>query len=166
MPRTSFAEVLDNDMGAIFIQPDGPNGDTYWLGCHDMGDDSGQSRDTLRTFCPDPSGRGRHMVALRTQGQRAEGTFDITFPVGKTADWLEVLDRRNCTVPVYVQQSECGERNVFNNYDRGIVYEDTLISAGTRTGLASRNPDGAPAGESMRTFTFTYMTAVDYFSLV
>lgn len=161
-----MSDYLTGDMGSIFVQPDGPNGQVYWLGCHEMGDVAEPTGDVARTYCPDPKGRGKWIVATRTQGAAGEGTFDITFPMGKTADWLEILARRACRIPIYVNSSECGERNVFEDYDRGMVAQNALITNKTRTGIATRGGDGGAPTESTRTFSFSFEKAEDYFTLV
>lgn len=161
-----MGKYLTGDMGSIFIQPDGPNGQVYWLGCHELGDVAEPSGDVARTYCPDPKARGKWITATRTQGAPGEATFDITFPVGKTADWLEILARRGCRQPIYVNSSECGERNIYEEYDRGFVAKNALVTNKTRTGLATRGTDGGASTEATRTFSFSAEAIEDYFSLV
>jgi len=162
----NVADYLTGDLGSIFVQPDGPNGDVYWLGCHDLGDVAEPSGDVSRTFCPDPSGRGKWKISTRAQGAAQEGTVDISFPVGKTADWLEIIGRRRCPTAVYVNSTECGERDVFNDFDRGFVLQNALVTNKTRSSMAMRGSDGAAPTEATRTFSFSFERAEDYFSLV
>jgi len=161
-----MGDYYTNDMGSLFIQPDGPNGQVFWLGCHDLGDMTEPNGDVSRTFCPDPSGRGRWTVATRSKGPGGEATVDVTFPIGKTADYMEVQARRDCPMTLYVNMSECGERNVFADFDSGTVIQSAIISSKARSNLVSRNADGGSPAASTKTFSLSFLKAEDFYSLV
>ena len=161
--------VLSSDHGAVFIQIDGPNSATAYLGCHDMGDIAEPRGDIARTFCPDPSQPGVWNVALRTQGAPGEITFDLTFPLGSTADYLEQADRTGCQFPVYVNYSECDRRDNFLRYaakDRGQVMQNCSITNIVHTTPSTRNVDGGAPGETTKTFSFSAEALKNYFMLV
>lgn len=161
-----MANILTNDMGSIFLQPAGPNGTQYWLGCHDIGDVSVPEGDISRDFCPDPAGRGKWKVMTRAQGSGGEITVDITFPVGKTTDYLEDIIGRKCPVGIYVNWLECGQRNWPNYFDRGFVLEDAILTARTFANSAMAGSDGGAPTRSTRTFSFSAATLEEYYALV
>ena len=159
-----MAEIFDSNMGRLFVQPDGPNGAVYWLGCHDVGDITQALGEEAITFCRDPKRANGAKLAMRAQGQKSLGTFDVTFPIGKTADWLEIIERKPCYTPFYIQLGECAEPNVFNDFERGRVIQDCKITNDTDSGWSTR--PGAAPGEATRAFTLSFFTKEDYFSLV
>jgi photosystem II stability/assembly factor-like uncharacterized protein len=161
-----MANILTNDMGSVFLQPAGPNGTQYWLGCHDIGDVSVPEGDITRDICPDPAGRVKWKVMTRSQGSGGEITVDITFPVGKTADYLEEIIKRKCPVGIYVNWLECGQRNWPNYYDRGFVLEDAILTSRTFANSAMAGTDGGAPTRSTRTFSFSAASLEEYYSLI
>lgn len=161
-----MATILTNDMGSVFLQPAGPNGTQFWLGCHDLGDVSESLGDVTRDFCPDPSARGKWKVMSRARGAAGEITVDITFPVGKTADYLEEIIDRNCPVALYANWSECGSRNWPQYYLRGFVLEDAIMTSRGFSNVAVAGSDGGAPTRSTRTFSFSCEKMVEYYSLV
>jgi len=163
-----MAQILTNDMGSIFVQPAGPNGSQFWLGCHDLGDISIPDGDITRDYCPDPTGRGKWKVMSRAQGMGGEITVDITFPLGKTADYLEELTAggRRCPIGLYVNWNECGQRNWADSYDRGIALENAVLTARTFANSAMANSDGGAPTRATRTFSFSVEEVVEYYNLV
>lgn len=161
-----MATILTNDMGSVFLQPAGPNGTQFWLGCHDLGDVSESLGDVTRDFCPDPTARGKWKVMSRARGASGEITVDVTFPVGKTADYLEEIIDRNCPVGLYVNWNECGARNWPQYYDRGFVLEDAIMTARGFSNVAMAGSDGGAPTRSTRTFSFSCEKMVEYYNLV
>jgi len=164
-----MATYLSSAHGAVFIQIDGPNTATAYLGCHDMGDIAEPMGDIARTFCPDPGQPGKYNVALRTQGAPGEVTFDISFPLGSVVDYLEEARRTGCSFPVYVNYSTCDRPDNFLRYaakDRGEVLQDCSITNIVRTTPATRNVDGGAPGEAGKTVSFSSKAIEEYFMLV
>ena len=163
-----MASIMTNDMGSIFLQPAGPNGTQFWLGCHDLGDVSIPEGDITRDYCPDPTGRGKWKIMTRSQGMGGEITVDVTFPVGKTADYLEemIAGGRRCPVGLYVNWNECGARSWANYYDRGFVLEDAILTARTFANSAMSNSDGGAPTRATRTFSFSGENVQEYYALV
>jgi len=160
-----MATILTNDMGSVFLQPAGPNGTQYWLGCHDLGDVAEPQGDITRDFCPDPAGRGKWKIMTRSQGSPGEITVDVTFPVSKTADYLEEIINRHCPVALYVNWLECGQRNWPNYYDRGFVLEDAILTSKGFTNSAMSLSDGGAPTRSTRTFSFSAERLEEYYAL-
>ncbi len=49
-----MSEQLLSGEGAIWVQPDGPNTETFYLGCHVLGDIDEPRGDLSLKYCPDP----------------------------------------------------------------------------------------------------------------
>jgi hypothetical protein len=161
-----MATILTNDMASIFWQPAGPNGTQYWLGCHDLSDVAEPQGDVTRDYCPDPAGRGKWKVMSRSQGAPGEVTVDVTFPLSKTADYLEESSGRRCAGGLYVNWSECGNRSWANSYDRGFVLENPILTSKSYGNVASALRDGGAPTATTRTFSFSGEVIEDYYALV
>lgn len=135
-------DYFDANMGVLWVQPDGPNTQPQYLGCHDLGDVSEPQGDIAQRYCPNPDGPGSWDVVLVTQGPPDRITTTVTTYVGKTADWLE---KQICPIPVYVHQSMCGKKNIFLSYDRGELYQYARFASKGRTNLVMR--EGVDASE-------------------
>jgi photosystem II stability/assembly factor-like uncharacterized protein len=153
-------------MGALFTQMDGPPNTLQYLGCHDLGDTDAPEGDVARTFCPDPINRGRYNVVTRTQGAPGEVTGDVSTPIGKTADYLEMLRRDRCRFPLYVPMQDCGRPNEFIPNDRGLIYTDVIITGTTRTNTVTRNVDGGAVGEMSKTFAWSAEEVLEWHDTV
>lgn len=158
--------VLTADFGALFTQVDGPPNDLQYLGCHDLGDTTQPKGDITRTFCPDPNRRGQYNVASRTQGAPGEITGDITTPFGKTADWLETMNRSRCRFPLYVPMQDCGRPVEFLPNDRGLIYTGVAITSVTRSNNVTRNADGGAVGEMTKTFAWSAEDVLEWHDTV
>lgn len=161
-----MTNYFNNDMASLFVQLAGPNSVQNWLGCHDMGDLAEPQGDVSRTFCPDPSGRGKWVITSRTQGAPGEIIVDLTFPLGKTADWLEMIKKRRCPVSLYANWAECGQRNWPDNFDRGLVLENAILTSKGYSNPAMAGRDGAAPSATTRTFSFSAAVLEEYFDLV
>ena len=53
-----MAENFTAAMGAVWVQPDGPNTEVLYLGCHDVGDIVQPQGDVATRFCPSVEGPG------------------------------------------------------------------------------------------------------------
>ena len=137
-----MSEYFSADMGAVWIQPDGPNTAPQYLGCHDVGDITAPQGDVTVRFCPDPSGPGKWEAVLRSQGPPGEVTTTVTTYAGTNRDWLQ---RIVCPAPIYVHQSLCGRKNVFLNYDEGTQLQDGRITSRSKSNAAMR--EGTDASE-------------------
>lgn len=155
-------DYFGNDNGDVFIQPDGPGTDTYYIPCLDMGDLAAPKGDINRELCPDPHTRGKSNVAYRSQGQPGEVTFDLTVPLGRTANRLEEI---KCPTPFYRVIRECGDRTLFLPFDRADVLVDGALTNETDTNTVSARRDGAAATGAMETFSLTSAERLRAFSL-
>ena len=137
-----MAEYFNASQGAIWVQPDGPNTQPYYLGCHDMGDITAPEGDITKRYCPDPSGAGKWTVAMTSQGLPGDVTASITTYVANVQDYLQQL---RCPTGIYIHQAECGRKDVFSNYDAGTLLRNARITSRSKTGMAAR--EGADASE-------------------
>lgn len=158
--------IFDASGGALFTQVDGPPNDLQYLGCHDLGDTTQPKGDITRRFCPDPNRRGHYLVSSRTQGAAGEITGDISTPLGKTADWLETLNRTKCRFPLYVPMAECTRPNQFIPNERGYIYTDVAITNVTRSNNVTRNVDGGAVEEAGKTFAWSAAEILEWHDTV
>jgi len=124
--------------GALWVQPDGPNTDPEYLGCHELGDVDAPEGDVTLLYCPDPSGPNKFKVKGSYQGAPGPVTFSIETVVTKVGDYLEKL---KCPVPIYLNFIECGRKDNFLSAARTEIF---LRSRRTSRGLtkgAARTPD-------------------------
>ena len=119
--------------GSLWVQPDGPNHEPLYLGCHDLADLIQPKGDVSQRYCPKPGGGWR--VSKVTQAVPDRVTTGITTYVGSVADYLEVM---KCPAALYVHQGQCGVRNAYLNYERGQVFQDGIITNITQSNLAMR----------------------------
>ena len=140
-------DYFTGDMGSLWVQPDGPNTEPQYLGCHDLGDITEPGGDVTKRYCPDPAGHGRWKVALTSQGIPGDVTYSITTYAGKTADYLQVLANKaaKCPFPVYVHSSTCGRKDVFLAYEAGTLLQGSRLTSRSKTNMAQR--EGADASE-------------------
>lgn len=135
-----MADYFTAAMGAVWLQPDGPNTEVQYLGCHDVADIVQPQGDVATRYCPSVSGPNRWEPATRTQGPPGDVTTTITTYVKVIRDYLQNV---SCPVPVYVHQSMCGRRNTFNNYDSGNLIYDAFIASKTKSNTAMRETSDA-----------------------
>ena len=140
-------DYFTGDMGSLWVQPDGPNTEPQYLGCHDLGDIAEPGGDITKRYCPDRAGHGRWKVALTSQGVPGDVTYSITTYAGKTADYLQSLANKaaKCPFPVYAHQSTCGRKDVFLAYEAGTLLQGSRITSRGKTNIAQR--EGADAAE-------------------
>lgn len=136
----------------LWVQPDGPNTEMRFLGCHDVDDieAAGESiNEIIRCFSADGSG---WVTRGATYSPPEMVTTTITTLIEATADWLEkILDAGNCEFPTYINGSLCAPRDVFPNTDRSFLLERAKIGTEGLQGLARREED-VP---SMQSFELT-----------
>lgn len=121
----------------LWVQPDGPNTRSYYLGCHDLGDASAPKGGTGLIRCRKADGSGYDILASTKDPPEAI-TFDVNTTIQATADWLERLD---CAVNFYVTGSMCGRLDLFFNWERAFAFEHVENTDEGLTGLARREED-------------------------
>lgn len=125
--------------GAIWLQPDGPNTQPYYLGCHTLGDVERPQGDASLVFIPDVENSNEFLALdIYKSGGPGPVTTSIQFVMRSAADWLEIVD---CPVPIYVHSVGCGRKDVFDNWSRSFILDKTLITSKTATALSVMTPD-------------------------
>jgi len=83
--------------GSLFIQPEGPNTEMFYLGCHTMGDLTDSTGGAVTPFyCWDPSGDGWELAGeLTSPPDKISFTIDTRVDADGRLDWTE-----NCEVSV------------------------------------------------------------------
>ena len=148
---------------SLWVQPDGPNSEPKYLGCHSVGDIPEPKGDSTLLWCPDPAQVGKFIVKNSFKGEPGAITTSIETDLRKTADYLEDLADLGCPFPLYVHKVSCGRRDVFSNFDRSFVLLDAEITNATLANLASRNP--ADEGESTQSFDLSVRQILRVFNL-
>lgn len=131
-------EALKTSQAALWIQPDGPNTEKYFLGCHDLDDVAEPQGGTelIRKFKPDGSG---WEVTTTKKSAPDPVTTTITTLLYKQRDWIEKV--RNCPFTLYVLYHDCGRADVFNNFVRGLILQSSRVSSRTYGQLVKREED-------------------------
>ena len=123
--------------GAVWMQPNGPNTAPQYLGCFDVGDIDEPLGDLTLVYCTDPSGPNKWKAVGSYQGEPGAIKTSLKTKMRKTAAFLEL---QKCPYPLYVNHVSCGRMDVFNNWDRSFILEQTWTNARKTSGIASSVP--------------------------
>jgi photosystem II stability/assembly factor-like uncharacterized protein len=148
---------------SLWVQPDGPNTEPKYLGCHSIGDIPEPKGDSTILWCPDPARSGKFIANSSFRGEPGTITTSIETDIRKTADYLEDLAINGCPFPLYIHKVSCGRRDVFSNFDRSFVLRGADVTSSTLSKLASRNP--ADEGESMQSFDISVQEVIRVFNM-
>ena len=107
--------------GAIFVQPDGPNTDVQYLGCHQLGDLTQPIGDIQLYHCPDPSAPNRWQVMGSSQGAPGPVTTEILTSVKKLREYLDLV---KCPAAMWVNLYKCGRTDQFLGYERSFFVKN------------------------------------------
>lgn len=130
--------------GAIWIQPNGPNTEPKYLGCHEIGDVDEPIGDIKLMYCPDPSQPNKWQVVGSVQGNPGPiGTSMLTY-LKNTIDYMELV---RCPVPVYIHHVGCGRMDVFDSFDRTFLLKNTYITGRKLSKLTTRSPENQDRAE-------------------
>jgi photosystem II stability/assembly factor-like uncharacterized protein len=129
--------ALTSRNGALWVQPDGPNTEPQFLGCHELGDLSEAEGGVELIRCFRPDGTGWDVVGDKlTPPDPVSAT--ISALVFKERSWLEKV---RCPFGIYVLQRDCGDASVFSNYIRGQILTNVRRTSRKFAGLVSREED-------------------------
>jgi photosystem II stability/assembly factor-like uncharacterized protein len=131
-------DALKTSQAALWIQPDGPNTEKFFLGCHDLDDISAPEGGTelIRKFKPDGTG---WEVTTTKKAPPDPVTTTVTTLLFKQRDWIEKI--KNCPFVLYILFRECGRADVFNNFVRGLILQSARISGRTYGQAVRREED-------------------------
>ena len=146
---------------SLWIQPDGPNTEPKYLGCHSVGDITEPFGDETLLYCPDPAQAGRFVVKNSFSGEPGAITTAIETDLRKTADYLEDIGK--CGLPIFIHKVSCGRRDVFTNFDRTFVLNPAKVTSRALGALAARDPGNE--AESTQTFDLTSLSLIRAFPM-
>lgn len=146
---------------SIWVQPDGPNTEPKYLGCHGIADVTEPFGDVTLLYCPDPAKVGAFTVKNSFSGEPGAITTSIETDIRKTADYLETIGR--CPVPIYIHKVSCGRRDTFTNFDRSFILRQAKVTQRSMSNVAARN--GGAEGESTQTFDISAQFLTRIFNL-
>lgn len=152
-------EWFTSTNGSVWVQPDGPNTQVYWLGCADLGDTTVPRSEVTRSKCWNAS--GQQIVGAKTKAFADDPTSSIEIAVGKTASWLQ--SHGDCVMPVYALQKDCGNHDAYDGYQRAQVFEGATITNESETGTAMRRGDDT---DNLKTFDISADFWLEVYPLV
>jgi len=125
--------------GAIWVQPDGPNSQPYFLGCHALGDIERPRGDATLVFIPDVE-HPNNFIPLDIYASGGPGPVSTTIEsvIKSAADWLESV---NCPMPIYINQVLCGRQDVFDNWDRAFILDKAIVTSESLSGMVIMSAD-------------------------
>ena len=123
-----MSEYFTDQMGMIWVQPDGPNTECFPLFCHDMDGLDSPLGDVTTALCLDAQRVWQTVHASQGAPSRATGTIETW--LAKTRSWLQKQVERRCPLGIYLHWAECGDQDIFANYDTDRSLHNTFITAG------------------------------------
>ena len=144
--------------GSLFIQPDGPNTDVYYLGCYDLDEIEETKGDITLLQCFDEN--GNYVTRGYTESAPEPISVSLGTWIGKRAEYLEQVV---CPAALYAQLRCDGRADLFDNWERGFALDLAKITGRTLTDLVRRNEEGDGA---MISFSAQALPPIhDYFAL-
>lgn len=126
----------------LWVQPEGPNTKTYYLGCHTLEDVESPGsgiKDIIRCFRADGTG---WEVRGSTRNPPEAITTTVTGLIEPAASWLEtIVEGANCPFPLYINGKLCPPYDVFGGAERWYTLESAEIGATGLSGLSHREED-------------------------
>lgn len=115
--------VLTTRQGALWVQPQGPNTEVHFLGCHDLGDIAEKTGSIELLRCMDKKGGWRTVGSTQAPPDAITTSIEnMTFAV---RDWLEKVA---CEFTLYSLQRESGEPDIFTNYVRALILNNARVT--------------------------------------
>ena len=130
--------------GAVWIQPDGPNTAPQYLGCYEVGDIDEKLGDLTLLWCTDPKAPNTWKPIGSFQGEPGAITTSLKTKMRKSAAYLEL---QKCPFPLYIDHVSCGRMDVFNNWDRAFIFEQTWLTGRKTSGIGAADPKSQAPSE-------------------
>lgn len=123
--------------GALFVQPSGPNTESFYLGCYDLDDIEESFGEITLLQCFGPAGD------WTTKGFTESAPEPITVGLGTwTGKRAEYMEQIVCPAALYAQLRCDGRADEFSNYERGVVMDLAKLTGRTLQNWVKRNDEG------------------------
>lgn len=128
--------VLKTSLGAVWVQPDGPNTQPYYVGCVDLGDITDPAGETELIQC------FSEMGGWKTMGQKYTPPGLVTTQLDEllTAQ-RSYLEQINGIFSLIVLMRDGGRPDIFQNYVRAYIFENAKITSNNLTNLVHHTED-------------------------
>lgn len=140
----------DSGAGSLWLVP-ALNDAPLYLGCHEVGNVTGDLGGITLQYCPDPNDAKGFVVDGSTRDAPSAPTFDITTVIGPNPDPLETLFRN--TVHFVLNKVTSGPRDDFANTERYFLFPNARATNQTLNDLLARDPDAVAASTQGWSFT-------------
>jgi len=129
--------ALNSRLGSLWIQPDGPNTEPKFLGCHELGDFEEGIGDVkiIRKFSK--TGKGWETIGQTKSPPDKINTTIETIALS-TVDWLEKL---GSGWTLFALQREAGRPDNPTNYVRAVIFNNASVQAIGYSGVVSREEE-------------------------
>lgn len=128
--------AIKSSLGALWIQPEGPNTKPEYVGCVNVADIEDPQGEVELIQCFDPNGGWQ--VRGRTYAAPGAVTTSVEQLVEETRSWMEKL-RGNFTA--FVMSRMGGRPDLFSNFVRARIIQGATVTSITDTGPVSRLED-------------------------
>ncbi len=124
--------ALTQALGAVWIQPNGPNTKPEYLACIDAADIAETLKSVEFSYCRQPDGSWRTIGRQEGPPEKITTSIDkVLFPEGDILDTLI-----NCPVGLYFLQRSGGRADIFTNYERAICLSPADVVKRTDKNIA------------------------------
>lgn len=137
-----MAEPFKSSKWSLWVQPDGPNTENHYIGCHtldDVEEPGGGINELIRCFKADGTG---WEIRGSTRNPPEPVTTTVTGLIEDTASWLErIVEAGRCPFPLYINGKLCPPNDVFAGAERWYALENAEIGTAGLMNLAHREED-------------------------
>jgi len=147
-----MAGFLDQDMGIIWVQPDGPGGTVYPLACYNSDGIERNRGDVTIRLCRGPD--GKWAPVLRSQGLPTSATASLEAYHPKVRDYLMRQAELGCDLNVYFQAYSCGRQDTFGLYEAGQRLEHAIITTDSKSNWVRGMADEGAGPAEAQTMSF------------
>lgn len=145
-----MADVIADVMGVIWVQPDGPNTQSYPLFCYNVDSYDAALGDVTTALCL--NAKRQWETVHRSQGGPSRATFTLEAYLEKTRDWLQKQIVKRCPMGMYVHWSDCGNADYFLGYQFGQAFHNAYITGESKGNMVLRKGEegqtATPSGRS------------------
>lgn len=136
---SSENDFFSDEMGLIWVQPDGPNTTVFPLFCYDIDGLDEPGGPVTTRLCRDANGNWQRVH--RSQGSPGDATATIETWLPKTQGWLQKQADRRCPMSIYLHHTQCPPFDVFLNYDAGQLLQGAIIETRSKGNLVRTRAD-------------------------